>query len=174
MSELWKKSPVLNNKDEYWNFVVENGRGNYSGRGGPKSIKPEKYPCIASMSPHTMYDDATTEENTKFVYLKKKKNRKKMKVRLFRFKSKNATECIYVYSINSTESEIRYCLGNQDSGGGSHEDFAENIDSGKFKEIKKISQVPEENWGYVPYTSYELDPNGFQYTIEDFLEIKEG
>jgi hypothetical protein len=92
-----------------------------------------------------------------------------MKVRLFKLKSSKTNENLYVYSIGTNEDVIRDCLSGQDHGGGSYEDFVENIKNGKLEEITDISQVPQEDWPYTPYNSYELDPNGFSYEIREFL-----
>lgn len=93
-----------------------------------------------------------------------------IEVKLWRFSLPYEAESLYLYSLRSGEEYLRQQFSNQDHGSLDWNTFYRLYSLGKIERITSLDQVPEHDYEWTPYHSWELDNNAFVMNVVDFFD----
>lgn len=107
-----------------------------------------------------------------------------LEVKLWRFSLPGVEDVLYLYSLRTDEKYLRKAFRDQDHGDIDYETYVKLYSEGIIERITSLDQVPSGKpgdttiyrfgqRGWCPYPSWELDPNEFGLTIQEFFDLPE-
>lgn len=95
---------------------------------------------------------------------------KRIQLKLWRFSLPDEAESLYIYSLHNNEEEIRAAFAGKDHGAMNAELYRKLYTEGRIERITRPEQVPEDDFEWTPYHTWEIDNNAVCLTIEDFFD----